>query len=237
MPNTFDGHRNRPEAAADFEGVPTVTQSLLMIAVLVAALVGIFAFRAAQNRRTDRELTTLATPDVSGGPVDTWRSTILALQARLVRWDRERWADAMSGWKKEAAAFRDVCQSLVAMQPSVPNAAGDPSVVLAAWDDALATGTTASRKEATRLTRIYVRETGLVASDFEPCPQCGSSASAAVGWTWWGGGLGPILLTHVRCSVCGAQYNGKTGQSNTRLILLYGIVGVAMGVALVFMIR
>jgi hypothetical protein len=48
--------------------------------------------------------------------------------------------------------------------------------------------------------------------------------------------LGPGLLSHVKCQVCGATYNGKTGRSNTGGIIVYSVVvGVlAFGLAFLF---
>jgi hypothetical protein len=45
-----------------------------------------------------------------------------------------------------------------------------------------------------------------------------------VGFTWWGGMIGPAILSHVRCGRCGAAYNDKTGQSNTTAIIIYSVV-------------
>ena len=42
-----------------------------------------------------------------------------------------------------------------------------------------------------------------------------------VGFTWWGGALGPKLFSVVRCGGCKAQYNGKTGSSLTKTIIVY----------------
>lgn len=66
---------------------------------------------------------------------------------------------------------------------------------------------------------------------FAPCPRCGGTEGKRIGYTWWGGKLGPWLLKHVRCLNCGMKYNGRTGRSNLRGILLYN--GVAAGVALI----
>lgn len=55
-------------------------------------------------------------------------------------------------------------------------------------------------------------------------------------FTWWGGILGPKMLTHVRCPHCGHKYNGKTGRDNTTGIIIYsvivGILGLAFAVVL-----
>ena len=67
---------------------------------------------------------------------------------------------------------------------------------------------------------------------YVPCPNCSARKSKLVGFTWWGGVLGPKILTHVKCPECGTAYNGKTGQSNTTGIVIYSLVGVFIGFAL-----
>jgi transposase-like protein len=59
---------------------------------------------------------------------------------------------------------------------------------------------------------------------YASCPQCGGANIAKVGFTWWGGALGPALLTHVKCNDCRTTYNGKTGQSNATGIIIYSVV-------------
>lgn len=68
---------------------------------------------------------------------------------------------------------------------------------------------------------------------FAPCPNCGNTFASKIGFTWWGGVLGPSLFTHVKCYRCGNAYNGKTGRSNTTAITIYVIVSTIIGVALV----
>lgn len=58
-------------------------------------------------------------------------------------------------------------------------------------------------------------------SQFAPCPRCGSVSATPVGFSWWGGVLGPKMLTHVKCGQCRATYNGKTGAWNTVGIAIY----------------
>lgn len=70
-------------------------------------------------------------------------------------------------------------------------------------------------------------------SDFLNCPNCGSYAAQKVPSTWWGGTLGPALLTHVRCQRCGTRYNGKTGRSNTAAIAVFLVVATVI-VAVLF---
>jgi hypothetical protein len=59
-----------------------------------------------------------------------------------------------------------------------------------------------------------------------PCPHCHQNQypPSSVGFTWWGGILGPKILNHVRCPSCGQCYNEKTGQPNTSAIAIYMIV-------------
>jgi hypothetical protein len=65
------------------------------------------------------------------------------------------------------------------------------------------------------------------------CPDCGARGDAtAVGFTWWGGIIGPRLFSHVRCNRCGTCYNGKTGNYNTTAIAIYVAVGVIIGLGL-----
>ncbi|HEY4329126.1 MAG TPA: hypothetical protein VGN88_05270 [Phycisphaerae bacterium] len=45
-----------------------------------------------------------------------------------------------------------------------------------------------------------------------------------VGFTWWGGLLGPKILNHVKCSKCGKTFNSKTGKSNDTAIMIYIVV-------------
>jgi uncharacterized protein (DUF983 family) len=56
------------------------------------------------------------------------------------------------------------------------------------------------------------------------CPKCGSTNAQKIGYTWWGGALGPKLLNYVKCGACGTAYNGKTGRSNTGGIIAYFVV-------------
>ncbi|HZS44213.1 MAG TPA: hypothetical protein VFC63_03870 [Blastocatellia bacterium] len=69
---------------------------------------------------------------------------------------------------------------------------------------------------------------------YAPCPQCQNANANPVKFTWWGGMLGPKLLSHVKCTQCGTAYNGKSGKSNTTGILIY--FGVAFVVAFIIMI-
>jgi hypothetical protein len=59
---------------------------------------------------------------------------------------------------------------------------------------------------------------------FAPCYNCGNTTAKRLTWSWWGGVLGPKLLTHVECFQCGTRYNGKSGHSNTMNIVAYQVV-------------
>lgn len=64
----------------------------------------------------------------------------------------------------------------------------------------------------------------LPANEFAPCPACQSRTAQRLNFSWWGGALGPRLLTHVKCGGCGVTYNGKTGRSNNTAIAIYVVV-------------
>jgi hypothetical protein len=68
---------------------------------------------------------------------------------------------------------------------------------------------------------------------YADCPNCGCRGKAtAVGFTWWGGILGPRLFSHVKCDRCGTCYNGKTGDYNTTKIAIYVGVSLVIVIAL-----
>lgn len=71
---------------------------------------------------------------------------------------------------------------------------------------------------------------------YAPCPNCQGTNSKQVGFTWWGGVIGPKLLNHVKCQACGTAYNGKSGKSNTNGIIIYSLVAffIVLGLMLVF---
>ncbi len=58
---------------------------------------------------------------------------------------------------------------------------------------------------------------------YAPCPECGGTTAQKVRFTWWGGVLGPKILTHVKCPRCGKAYNGKSGKENTSGLVLYTV--------------
>ena len=71
-------------------------------------------------------------------------------------------------------------------------------------------------------------------TQYVPCPKCGG-ASEKLKFTWWGGVLGPKILSHVKCTTCGNKYNGKSGTDNTTGIIIYSVVVgiVVLGVVVV----
>jgi hypothetical protein len=71
------------------------------------------------------------------------------------------------------------------------------------------------------------------AGQFAPCPRCGGTLATRVGFTWWGGLLGPKLLHHVKCAGCRTKYNGQTGHYNTLGIVIYLGVGALLGIGII----
>jgi hypothetical protein len=66
------------------------------------------------------------------------------------------------------------------------------------------------------------------ANGYVPCPRCRMPEPQPVKFTWWGGVLGPKMLSHVKCGQCGLAYNGKSGKSNTTGIVIYSVVGAVI---------
>ena len=73
-----------------------------------------------------------------------------------------------------------------------------------------------------------------MATNYAPCPRCGASNAKQLNFTWWGGALGPKLLTHVKCLDCGYKYNGKSGKDNTAGIAIYFVVVGVLAFVLMF---
>jgi hypothetical protein len=83
-----------------------------------------------------------------------------------------------------------------------------------------------------------IARTGSTAlSEFKPCPQCQAQNATRVGYSWWGGVLGPRLLTHVKCGSCSTTFNGKTGQSNNTAIAIYSVVVFVVALGLFAAVR
>ena len=72
-------------------------------------------------------------------------------------------------------------------------------------------------------------------TNYVPCPKCQGSAEK-LNFTWWGGLVGPKLLSHVKCSSCGHTYNGKNGKDNKTAIIVYCIVVGVLAFALLFVV-
>jgi hypothetical protein len=70
-----------------------------------------------------------------------------------------------------------------------------------------------------------------------PCPKCNTASASKVGFTWWGGALGPRLFKVVKCQQCGTQYNGRTGGKLTKVIIGYQGVVVVLLLVVWFFIR
>jgi hypothetical protein len=62
------------------------------------------------------------------------------------------------------------------------------------------------------------------ASPYVPCPRCYTPSPQPVKFTWWGGIIGPKMLSHVKCQQCSLAYNGKSGKSNTTGIVIYSVI-------------
>ena len=69
-------------------------------------------------------------------------------------------------------------------------------------------------------------------TSYVACPKCGGAAEK-LKFTWWGGILGPKILTHVKCLTCGYRYNGKTGKDNTTGIIIYSVIVAILCLGLV----
>ena len=67
------------------------------------------------------------------------------------------------------------------------------------------------------------------------CPGCRQDVvPVPITFTWWGGVLGPRLLSHVRCPGCSTRFNGKTGAANTTAIAIYLVIVGLVSFALVY---
>jgi hypothetical protein len=73
-------------------------------------------------------------------------------------------------------------------------------------------------------------------TSYAPCPKCHSANAEKVKFSWWGGVLGPKMLTHVKCGNCGYKYNGKSGRDNTLGVVIYTMVVAGLGFIIFFVI-
>jgi transposase-like protein len=74
------------------------------------------------------------------------------------------------------------------------------------------------------------------ASQYVPCPRCHMPNPEKVNFTWWGGMLGPRMLSHVKCKGCGLAFNGKTGESNDSKIAIYFVITFIVSLGIFFLI-
>jgi hypothetical protein len=65
---------------------------------------------------------------------------------------------------------------------------------------------------------------------YADCPNCGARGDAtSQSFTWWGGLLGPAIISCVTCNQCGTGYNGTHGDYNNTRILIYILVSAGIG--------
>ena len=69
------------------------------------------------------------------------------------------------------------------------------------------------------------------------CPKCGGTQTKKVGYTWWGGVLGPKLMNLHKCQACKFQFNAKTGKSVSTAIWIYNLVAIAIAIVIIIAIR
>ena len=65
---------------------------------------------------------------------------------------------------------------------------------------------------------------------YADCPNCGARGDASrQNFTWWGGVVGPAIISCVTCNRCGTGYNGTHGDYNNTRILIYVLVSAGIG--------
>ncbi len=71
------------------------------------------------------------------------------------------------------------------------------------------------------------------------CPRCGGYTKK-VGYTWWGGIIGPKMMNLHKCANCKLSFNATTMQSAETAIIIYavvtGVVGLVGGLLLWFFV-
>jgi hypothetical protein len=73
-----------------------------------------------------------------------------------------------------------------------------------------------------------------MSTNYAACPKCGAQNAELVKYSWWGGVIGPKMLTHVKCQSCRKKFNGKTGQDNTTGIIIYSVIVGVLAFFLMF---
>ena len=69
------------------------------------------------------------------------------------------------------------------------------------------------------------------------CPKCNSQNVNKVGYTWWGGVIGPRLMNHTKCKDCSYTFNSKTRASNTNKIIIYSVVLLVIGIGIILLLK
>jgi hypothetical protein len=54
-----------------------------------------------------------------------------------------------------------------------------------------------------------------------PCPYCSHAGATTVKFTPWGGVVGPLVLSLVKCDQCDRQFNGRSGRKVEKAIRVY----------------
>ena len=67
-------------------------------------------------------------------------------------------------------------------------------------------------KESRRRAETLVNQTSM-ATTYVAMPEMRRGDPEKVNFTWWGGVLGPKLLTHVKCEACGINITEKRGRT------------------------
>lgn len=56
------------------------------------------------------------------------------------------------------------------------------------------------------------------------CPACHARAGKKVTFSWWGGIVGPGVMSLHKCQACGCQFNSKTGKPARNAIIAYVVI-------------
>jgi hypothetical protein len=68
------------------------------------------------------------------------------------------------------------------------------------------------------------------------CPQCSSTRTSEVKYTWWGGILGPKMMNLQKCEDCRFHFNRKTNKGVANAIIVYNLVVVAVSLVILFFV-
>jgi hypothetical protein len=69
-----------------------------------------------------------------------------------------------------------------------------------------------------------------------PCPYCRAQSANSVGFTWWGGLLGPRIMGIVKCNNCHNQFTKNGNKAGGAIGIYLGIslaIGLIIGVVIV----